>query len=230
MTEKFEFTQSELDETREIMAHLREAIGDTLKSDDEDKIKQHLKKAIYDNQIQRDVFGLNPILRSIISAENSSVDEMVFLRMLGSASYDRGAETQLGGEAVKWLYRASSNVNIIDTDCGARLGLAISVNEYNKNKLVGMNVITQTSTKLVKDANEAGQYLGKRLMVRSPMYCKLSKTDYCKVCVGERLGANPNSGATAVSRLGSVFLALSLKKFHAVGLSLERATLEEIMS
>ncbi len=75
MTEKFEFTQSELDETREIMAHLRETIGDTLKSDDEDKIKQHLKKAIYDNQIQRDVFGLNPILHSLRTAQ-IAVDEI----------------------------------------------------------------------------------------------------------------------------------------------------------
>ena len=75
MTEKFEFTQSELDETREIKAHLREAIGDTLKSDDEDKIKQHLKKAIYDNQIQRDVFGLNPILHSLRTAQ-IAVDEI----------------------------------------------------------------------------------------------------------------------------------------------------------
>ena len=75
MTEKFEFTQSELDETREIMSHLREAIGDTLKSDDEDKIKQHLKKAIYDNQIQRDVFGLNPILHSLRTAQ-IAVDEI----------------------------------------------------------------------------------------------------------------------------------------------------------
>lgn len=75
MTEKFEFTQSELDETREIMAHLRETIGDTLKSDDEDKIKQHLKKAIYDNQIQRDVFGLNPIVHSLRTAQ-IAVDEI----------------------------------------------------------------------------------------------------------------------------------------------------------
>ena len=75
MTEKFEFTQSELDETREIMAHLRETIGDTLKSDDEDKIKQHLKEAIYDNQIQRDVFGLNPILHSLRTAQ-IAVDEI----------------------------------------------------------------------------------------------------------------------------------------------------------
>jgi GTP pyrophosphokinase len=75
MTEKFEFTQSELDETREIMSHLREAIGDTLKPNDEEKLKLHLKKAIYDNQIQRDVFGLNPILHSLRTAQ-IAVDEI----------------------------------------------------------------------------------------------------------------------------------------------------------
>ena len=75
MTGKFEFTQSELDETREIMSHLREAIGDTLKPNDEEKLKLHLKKAIYDNQIQRDVFGLNPILHSLRTAQ-IAVDEI----------------------------------------------------------------------------------------------------------------------------------------------------------
>ena len=75
MTEKFEFTQSELDETREIMSHLRETIGDTLKSDDEDKIKYYLMTAINDNQIQRDVFGLNPILQALRVAQ-IAVDEI----------------------------------------------------------------------------------------------------------------------------------------------------------
>ena len=75
MSKKFEFTQSELDETREIMSHLKETIGDTLKSDDEDKLKQHLKKAVYDNQMQRDVFGLNPILHALKTAQ-IAVDEI----------------------------------------------------------------------------------------------------------------------------------------------------------
>ena len=62
------------------------------------------------------------------------------------------------------------------------------------------------------------------------MYCKLGMTDYCRYCVGERLGKNPNSGATAISKLGSNFLSLSLKKFHSSELKLVKAQLTNIIS
>lgn len=164
-------------------------------------------------------------------SEGWDVSKMpTMINALRAGSYDRGAETALGGEAVKWLYRASSNVNILDTDCGSRLGIAINVNEHNKNKLVKMRIITQSSTKLVEDEKDAEQYLGKRLMVRSPMYCKLPKTDYCRYCVGEKLGVNPNSGASAIAKLGSKFLTASLAKFHASNVKIERGSLEEFLS
>ena len=160
--------------------------------------------------------------------ETDKMPQMINASRAGS--YDRGAETQLGGEAVKWLYRAASNVNIIDKDCGSRLGIAVTVTPESLNKLVKMRIITQTSTTLIEDEQQAGQYLGKRLMVRSPMYCKLGMTDYCRYCVGERLGNNPNSGATAISKLGSNFLSLSLKKFHSSELKLVKAQLTNIIS
>ena len=174
-------------------------------------------------------FKVDMIQKSL--SEGWDVSKMpAMFNALRAGSYDRGAETQLGGEAVKWLYRASSNINILDQDCGSRMGLAIDVTEHNLRKLVGMRVITQTATKLVETEEQAGNYLGKRLMVRSPMYCKLSKTDYCRYCIGERLGTNPNAGATAISKLGSTFLMLSLSKFHARNVSLKAATLDEVLS
>ena len=174
-------------------------------------------------------FKVDMIQKSL--SEGWDVSKMpTMINALRAGSFDRGAETQLGGEAVKWLYRASSNVNILDKDCGTRLGLAITVTEHNKKKLVDMRVITQTSSKLIKDEEEAGTYLGKRIMIRSPMYCKLDKTDYCRYCTGERLGANPNSGATAISKLGSTFLALSLGSFHSKQVKMANAQLDEILT
>lgn len=174
-------------------------------------------------------FKVDMIQKSL--SEGWDVSKMpTMIDALRAGSFDRGAETALGGEAVKWLYRAASNINIIDTDCGSRLGLAMTVTEHNLNKLVDMRIITQSSTKLVANTEEAGQYLGKRLMVRSPMFCKLGKTDYCRYCVGERLGVNPDSGATAVSKLGSSFMQLSLKAFHAKSLNMVPATLQELLS
>lgn len=163
--------------------------------------------------------------------EGWDVNKMpTMINALRAGSYDRGAETELGGAAVKWLYRASSNVNIIDTDCGTRLGIGVVVTPINFKNIVNLRVITANATKLIEDEQEAGAYIGKKIMIRSPMYCKLEKTDYCRYCVGERLGINPNSAATAISDLGSSFLSASLQSFHSKSIETQRASLDEILN
>ena len=73
--EKFEFTKSELEETTEILNHLRDIIGETLKSDDEQQLREQLTTAIVEGHIQRDIFGLNPILQALRTAQ-ITVDEI----------------------------------------------------------------------------------------------------------------------------------------------------------
>ena len=73
--EKFEFTKSELEETTEILNHLRDIIGETLKSDDEQQLREQLTTAIVEGHIQRDIFGLNPILQAVRTAQ-IAVDEI----------------------------------------------------------------------------------------------------------------------------------------------------------
>ncbi|WP_092111064.1 bifunctional (p)ppGpp synthetase/guanosine-3',5'-bis(diphosphate) 3'-pyrophosphohydrolase [Prevotella sp. KH2C16] len=69
MGEKFEFTLAERQQTIAILKRLKLSIGDTLKMDDGQKIEKLLTAAIRQNQIQRDVFGLNPILTALQTAE-----------------------------------------------------------------------------------------------------------------------------------------------------------------
>ena len=73
--EKFEFTKSELEETTEILNHLRDIIVETLKSDDEQQLREQLTTAIVEGHIQRDIFGLNPILQALRTAQ-IAVDEI----------------------------------------------------------------------------------------------------------------------------------------------------------
>ena len=73
--EKFEFTKSELEETTEILNHLRDIIGETLKSDDEQQLREQLTTAIVEGHIQRDIFGLNPILQALRTVQ-IAVDEI----------------------------------------------------------------------------------------------------------------------------------------------------------
>lgn len=62
MEEKFIFTNEEWKETLHIIGQLKRLIGDTLLAGDEERLREYLKRSIDKNLIQRDVFGLNPIL------------------------------------------------------------------------------------------------------------------------------------------------------------------------
>ena len=173
--------------------------------------------------------GANGIIKNSLY-EGWEIDKFPEMNnILRAGSFNRGAETMLGGEAVKWLFRASSNIQIHDTDCGARIGVRVNVNHNQLNKLIGMNVITQSGYKGVTE-EDVNTYLGKKVMVRSPMYCKLEKTDYCKVCVGERLAKSPNSASVAVTSYGSTLMLIFMKAMHGKQLKLTKANLDMILS
>jgi hypothetical protein len=141
---------------------------------------------------------------------------------LRAGSFNRGAQTELGGESVKWLLRASSNIAITEEDCGSKLGIPYLVTKKNMRKLVNRTVIDGEAQTLVSDINEAGSYLGKHVMVRSPLNCQLDKTDYCKVCLGSRLSVNPTGLSLAVSECGSAFLDMFMSAAHAKALQLAK--------
>lgn len=148
-----------------------------------------------------------------------------------AGSFDRGAETMLGGESVKWLLRASSNIRVIvDKDCGSRIGIGLSVDKENFKTLVGLNIITTNSHKLIENEEEAGRYVGYKLMVRSPLYCSLGQTDYCGVCMGERLRKNPDGVSMGITSIGSVFMALFMQSMHGKQLSLAKMDIKKAIT
>lgn len=73
--EKIEFTLEEIEETKQLLGQLKNAIGETLNANDEAQLREQLTQAIADGKIQRDVFGLNPVLQSLRTAQ-IAVDEI----------------------------------------------------------------------------------------------------------------------------------------------------------
>ena len=69
MADKFEFTAKEREETLSLIDHLRTTVGATLKPDDEEKLRNRLGYSLENNQVHRDVFGLNPILSGLQTAK-----------------------------------------------------------------------------------------------------------------------------------------------------------------
>ena len=68
MEEKFIYTDKERELSEQILEGLKETLGQTFYETDLPKLRDHLGKVVSDNIIQRNVFGLNPILCSLQTA------------------------------------------------------------------------------------------------------------------------------------------------------------------
>ena len=69
MTGRLEFTTQEKEETLALYQKIREQIAPTLQEGDEERVRQMVMNAIESHQVNRDVFGLNPILLSFQTAQ-----------------------------------------------------------------------------------------------------------------------------------------------------------------
>lgn len=68
MEEKFIYTDKERELSEQILGKLRDTLGEVFFENDLPKLREHLSKSIAENMIQRNVFGLNPILCSLQTA------------------------------------------------------------------------------------------------------------------------------------------------------------------
>ena len=69
MDDRFEFTTEERAETLRLYTWLKEHVGTSLVEGDEEKIRRHIAGLMDGEQLQRDVFGLNPILSGFQTAQ-----------------------------------------------------------------------------------------------------------------------------------------------------------------
>ena len=68
MDDIFEFSTAERAETLRLYGELKDRVGDSLHDDDEKKLRQHIGRLMENHQLQRDVFGLNPVLTGLQTA------------------------------------------------------------------------------------------------------------------------------------------------------------------
>ena len=68
MTEHFEFTIDERERALTLYTELKEKMASSLEEGDEEHIRHDLRQATEQNQMQRDCFGLNPIISSLQTA------------------------------------------------------------------------------------------------------------------------------------------------------------------
>lgn len=145
-----------------------------------------------------------------------------------AGSFNRGAQTQLGGVAVKELLRASSNIAVTIKDCGSKLGMYTLIPNVGFEKYIGFSVQTATGPELLTEES-IKKYLGKVIVRRSTQYCKAKGNDYCEVCAGAKLAANKTGLSVAISAFGSTMLYIFMKAMHGKALKVATVNLEEVI-
>ncbi len=75
MNETFTFTSKEREETLRLMTKVRQTIGGSMTPQDEQMLREDMHNALANHQVRRDIFGLNPVLHALQTAE-IAVDEI----------------------------------------------------------------------------------------------------------------------------------------------------------
>ena len=147
-----------------------------------------------------------------------------------AGSYNRGKETERGGYKVKEIYRATGNLKITDDDCGSTLGTMFKAKPGTEKQIIGFTVIEESGRQVKITKENVIDYMGNDVKLRSPMYCKSAETDYCVVCCGDRLSANPNGLAMEFTAYGSKFMDMFMQAAHAKALTVRELDFDRLLN
>lgn len=136
-----------------------------------------------------------------------------------AGTYGRGVQTALGGELVTWILRIAVNSKIVEEDCGSMLGDRVIITEDNYQSFAGYYYLNVKGVPTAFDKDNLRQYIGKRVIIRSPQFCKSEHSDYCSVCIGDDLSNHPDGISIAISNIGSRIMNMFMKAMHGKSLS-----------
>lgn len=146
---------------------------------------------------------------------------------LRAGSYNRGHETALGGESVKYFYRIFQNTRVAEPDCGVKVGMNWLITEDNLKTFVGLHLAGVSGRSTDPEVNAEASRLdeaklktlvGKVVSVRSPVTCQTAGSSFCARCVGDGLAANPTGLHISISDVGSNFMYAFMQATHGKAL------------
>lgn len=163
-------------------------------------------------------------------AEGWEIDNLpIMINALRDGSYNRGAMTALGGEAVKFIFRIFATSRIVEEDCGTLLGIPYTLTKNNNKQYVGNTIILRNKQIKLTEEN-INEYIGETVMVRSPAFCKTGEANFCHTCMGEKLRESVDSLAALASSVGSQMLYVFMKKMHGVAMKSTKWKYKETIS
>ena len=144
-----------------------------------------------------------------------------YANSLREGSFNRGAQTALGGEAVQYLIRVFQNHAITEDDCGSVLGIKRFVSADKAKRYIGFYIIVNGKTVHITEQN-LDAIVNKTITLRSPQRCLTPGAGYCGKCMGDMNARFPNSPGGQASDMGSMMLYIFMGKAHGTALKTTR--------
>lgn len=167
------------------------------------------------------------VLKSNYMEGISQEEFPLFANSTIAGGFARGVETQKAGYETKKINNAVQTVVLDEagTDCGTTQYQKIVIAEKMKTMYLYRYVLIGGKETMLDESN-IERYIGKELLMRSPLYCKSDKI--CNKCAGElyyKLGIQ-NAGLLASTMSGSL-MNLALKKTHDQTIRFNKINVQE---
>lgn len=203
---------------------LKEAAKEELKNDPAWPLFDLGGKPSFGNNYKNMILGVGPILNTVTGKYEISTNSFAegippekYYLYANSAiygAYSRGVDTQYGGARTKELFSAlqSVHLDVPGFDCKTPFLESVELDKANIKSNMWSYISVDGELVLITPDN-ADQFIGKTVKMRSPMYC--FSDNICQYCAGDlfrRIGI-VNIGP-ATTKLTSTFLNLALKKMH----------------
>lgn len=148
---------------------------------------------------------------------------------LREGSFDRGAQTALGGAATKEILRTMQNTQIEEEDCGAVLGVDVTIKKENSGEFIGNYHIKNGKSIEITEEN-VGELVDKPITMRSPLFCKTGRAAFCATCIGKKYAAHETGLATAAANITNIFMGIFMSSMHGKELSVQEWDIDETLS
>lgn len=146
-----------------------------------------------------------------------------------NSAYPKAVGTQEGGYLTKQYYAAYQSIQCDEdnTDCGTKLGLDMVLTENDVDDYLYQNIMTSKGPVVLTNDNKS-QFIGKRVIIRSSMFCKSDKI--CSVCAGRRfyMMKIKNIGLTS-GRVSNTLLNASMKNFHNAKVKFDEVNINDLL-
>lgn len=144
--------------------------------------------------------------------------------------YSRAKGVAIGGYTVKKFIATLQEVVAAKegSDCGTTHTLSTYIDPYFIQTFIGMN-IKEGSKVINLNSDTIGKYIGKRVNLFSPMYCKYPVPELCSKCIGTHAyKMNLRPIGLASTKMGSTLMQKSLKAFHSKKVFLYETEIDDL--